>query len=140
MRVGGSWIFAVALIPFRCLMLCRSIIAEPPDGAKQVAAQLPNDIRFSWPCIPPQLAYRRLDAAAHKGFEDSPIFRGDDPVQEGERIQQHRPDVLISLALEMLGELEVFRKCRKPSDCGGPGVTDKGEPFDGRQTIEALIE
>src|SRR5690349_17560263 len=40
----------------------------------------------------------------------------------------------------MGGESEVFRKCREPGNCGGPRITDKGEPFYGAQTIKTLIE
>ena len=43
-RIDGCRVFSVPLIANRCLVLSRSIIAEPPEGAKQLSAQLSNKI------------------------------------------------------------------------------------------------
>src|SRR5574337_592926 len=86
--VDGWRVLAVSLVAFCCFLLGRGVITKPAECTQQVSAQLPNEIRFSWLRVPPEIRDRRLYPITHQGFERSAIFRRDDPVQTCEGIEQ----------------------------------------------------
>ena len=75
----------------------------------------------------------RTDPTSYERFERRSILDGDDPVQEGEGIEQHGPDILISLRCEAGGQVKIVREGHEAGDCGRPGVVDEIESFGGER-------
>jgi len=64
--------------------------------------------------------------------------RIDDAVEEGQGIDQHGPNVLISFRGEAAGQIQIGRQRHQAGDCGRPGVVDQIESFDRRECVQAL--
>src|SRR6476659_7565594 len=64
--------------------------------------------------------------------------RIDDAVEEGQGIDQHGPDILISFRYEAAGQVKIRRQRHQAGDCGRPGVVDQIESFYGSECFQAL--
>ena len=77
---------------------------------------------------------------SYERFERRPIRHVDDPIQEGEGVEQHGPDVLVPSPRETGCQIEIVREGHEARDGGGPGVVDEIKSLGDGESIDAGVQ